>query len=424
MTRTLESSGLDEPPAALPRKLAAIMLPELPSLTDEIITKIRRDVPEYARPLDGPFGQALRDGVVQSLTAFVDHVADPAAPQDRLHRVCRRLGSLEAREGRSLDSLQAAYRIGAHVAWRRAMKVGERHHLSSSIMSQLADALFAYINQLASLSLQGFLEAKAQSSEELRERRRRLLGLLLELPPASRQAVHEAARFAGWTVPDEVTLVALRPGTTCAMAALDDDVLVEVAAARPHLLIPGDLDAARSAMLEAAVTKPGAAAVGLTVPLAGAADSLRWARRALSLADAGVIDESGLIRCEDHLMTLWLRADDALVDELARRQFVTMAGLTPRQRSRLTETLRTWLESRGSAAEIADRLQVHPQTVRYRMRQLERTLGDRLNDPDSRFAMEVVLRATRLGERSVRSDIADSTSRSETSRVPRGADTR
>lgn len=409
MTRTLEPSGLDEPTAPLPRKLAAIMLPELPSLTDEIIARIRRDVPEYARPLDGPFGQALRVGVVQALTAFVDHVADPSAPQDRRDRVCRRLGTLEAREGRSLDSLQAAYRIGAHVAWRRAMKVGERHHLSSAIMSQLADALFAYINQLASLSLQGYLEAKAQSSEELRRRRRRLLGLLLEAAPISRHAVDEAARLAGWTVPDEVTLIALRPGTTCAAAALDDDVLVDLAAAQPHLLIPGEMDAARGVMLEGALTQPYAAAVGLTVPLTGAADSLRWARRALALAETGAINDSGLIRCEDHLMTLWLRADDALVAELARRQFVTMADLTPRQRSRLTETLRTWLESRGSAAEIADRLQVHPQTVRYRMRQLERTLGERLNDPDSRFAMEVVLRATRLGERSIRPETADST---------------
>jgi DNA-binding PucR family transcriptional regulator len=48
---------------------------------------------------------------------------------------------------------------------------------------------------------------------------------------------------------------------------------------------------------------------------------------------------------------------------------------------------------------MAGRLCVHPQTVRYRMRKLEQALGGQLGDPDARFAMELVLRATRLRER-------------------------
>ena len=47
-------------------------------------------------------------------------------------------------------------------------------------------------------------------------------------------------------------------------------------------------------------------------------------------------------------------------------------------------------------------LQVHPQTVRYRIRQLERTLGDQFGDPDARFAMEMVLRVMRLREKKFR----------------------
>ena len=74
-------------------------------------------------------------------------------------------------------------------------------------------------------------------------------------------------------------------------------------------------------------------------------------------------------------------------------------GTDPRQQERLTETFGAWLETRGTAAEIADRLQVHPQTVRYRIRQLERTLGDQFGDPDARFAMEMVLRVMRLREK-------------------------
>jgi DNA-binding PucR family transcriptional regulator len=80
---------------------------------------------------------------------------------------------------------------------------------------------------------------------------------------------------------------------------------------------------------------------------------------------------------------------------------ISLAGLpdrarTPVQQERLAETFGAWLETRGTAPAMAERLRVHPQTVRYRMRQLERTLGCQLTEPDARFAIELVVRATRL----------------------------
>jgi len=39
---------------------------------------------------------------------------------------------------------------------------------------------------------------------------------------------------------------------------------------------------------------------------------------------------------------------------------------------------------------------VHPQTVRYRLRQIRELWGDEIDDPDSRFELELVLRTMRL----------------------------
>ena len=83
----------------------------------------------------------MRTGVEQALTSFVDLVADPATSRADRDGVARMLGQHEAEEGRSLDSLQAAYRVGAQVAWHRAMEVGRAAKLSSSVMSTLADAV-------------------------------------------------------------------------------------------------------------------------------------------------------------------------------------------------------------------------------------------------------------------------------------------
>jgi hypothetical protein len=376
-------------------QLAAIMRPELPDLAREIISEIRDKIPEYARPMDGPYGHALRVGVQQALTSFFDSVADPSAPHEQRDHICRKLGQYEAREGRSLDSLQAAYRIGVHVGWRRVMDVGLRYSAPSAVMSWLADAMLAYMDELASLSLQGYLEMKARSSQSQHEWRRRLLRLILERPAAPPRAIAELADLVGWAVPDEVTMVALDQ-EWLSQCELPADALADLGGPEPHLLLPGRVTD------RAAVTRAlagGRCAVGLAVPLPDAGHSLRWAQRALALSRTGVIGAGELTYCEDYLVELCLLADDRLVDELARRRLGALAALSPVQRRRLAETFDAWLETGGTAADMAERLNVHPQTVRYRMRALQRTLGGQLSDPDARFAIELVLRAARLRDR-------------------------
>src|SRR5690348_15700280 len=219
-------------------QLAAIIRPELPDIAREIIAEIRARIPEYARPMEGPYGQALRKGVQQALTSFVDSVADPSAPHEQRDHMCKMLGQYEALEGRSLDSLQAAYRIGVHVGWRRVMDVGLRCSAPSSVMSWLADAMLAYMDELASVSLQGYLEAKARTAQSQLEWRRRLLRLILERPPAPARAISDLAELVGWDVPEQVTLVALEPGRTMP-PGLPDHALAELGGPQPHLLLPG-----------------------------------------------------------------------------------------------------------------------------------------------------------------------------------------
>jgi hypothetical protein len=383
----------------VPPWLADIIRPELPSLTDEIIVEIRRAIPEYARPMDGPYGRVQRMGVSQVLATFVELITDPAASSDHRDVVCRKLGEYEQAEGRSLDSLQAAYRIGAQVAWRRSVDLAGRHNISSAVMSKLADALFGYIDDLASLSAEGYVRARARSSVSQDEWRQRMLRLILEQPAVPRRAIDDLANLVGWKVPQQVRLVAIQPPVQASIP-LPTSALADLEAAEPHLLLPGDIGADQRKALDAALShRP--AAIGIKVPLAEAAESLRWARQALALSRAGVIEPDKLIFCDDHLLTLWL-SEDRLLRQLAKQQFASLSGLSERQQQRLTDTLAVWLETGGKAAEVAQRLKVHPQTVRYRMRLLERVLGRQLHDSDSRFAMEVVLRARRLRDVSSR----------------------
>lgn len=391
MTETLAGRGRRSGP--IPPQVIAILSAELPSLAEEIIGEVRRSVPEYGRQEGTPKPAAFRVTVEQAMAAFVDQVSGGRDSYARRDELCRELGRSEAYQGRSLDALQAAYRVGVQVAWRRVAHVGRTRRLPAGVMTQLADALFAYIDELASLSVQGYLEVQS-SNDELTGAHRRLLRLVLR-PGGSGGALVESAEAAGWDVPDEVTMVALPAGARCVREALDDDVLADLADVEPHLLIPGGL---RREMLHEALPDR-RAAVGLTVPPAEAADSLRWARRALALVEAGVLEDGGPTLCERHLLELWLLSDGPLLDQLARRELAALSGMTETRRMRMTETLGAWLEAQGNAVEAARRLRLHPQTVRYRMRQISVTFDEQLADPVARFRLDAVLRAYRLRER-------------------------
>ncbi|WP_405683097.1 helix-turn-helix domain-containing protein [Streptomyces sp. NBC_00057] len=399
MPGVVQPSDLGEPLGPLPQEFAAIVRPELPSLIKEIGLEVTRAYPEYARLLDGPYGQGIRVGVEQSISVFVDQVAEPSAPSALRDEMCRRFGRFEAYEGRGLDQLQGAYRLGARIALRRAKKVGRRYNLSPTMMLTFADALFSYVDELEALSREGYLEVRAASGDHTDTLRRRLLHLVLAGRPVPRTAITELCEQTGWVLPDEVTLVAVRHSADLGRLGADRDVLVDFTDPQPHLLVPGPFDEMRRRMLDHAL--PGArAAIGLTVPTALASESIRWARRVLELVDAGVIDEAPVILCEDHLITLWLLSDPALLDQLARRELAPIAGISANRRERLIETLRIWLNTRGTAAQMGELLDVHPQTVRYRMRNLESIFGEQLVDPESRFSTEAVLRAMQLRARS------------------------
>jgi hypothetical protein len=340
----------------------------------------------------------MKAGVEASLTTFVELVGKPTASTAQRDELCRRLGRFEAYEGRSLEFLQSAFRIGARVALRRAKTVAQNFHISPALLLSFADALFAYIEVLDSLAREGYLEAKSGADEEPQARRRRLLRLILAGSAVPHPAVSELAERAGWPIPEEVTLVAVSADRKPDLSLLSDDVLVALDDPHPHLLVPGPFSTGRHAMLETALVRC-RAAIGLNLPIGEAADSLRWARQTLTLVEAGVVDDGPVVVCEDHLVSLWLLADPGLIEQLARRQLAPLAEHTPTRRERLIETMRLSLTTRANAVELAESLNVHPQTVRYRLRNLDTMMEEQLNHPDQRFATEVVLRALQLRER-------------------------
>jgi DNA-binding PucR family transcriptional regulator len=87
----------------------------------------------------------------------------------------------------------------------------------------------------------------------------------------------------------------------------------------------------------------------------------------------------------DEIVTL-VGADERLVDPRIR----DLRARDPL----LVETLRAYLDSFGDIGAAARALQVHPNTVRYRVRRIEKLLGTSLSDPDVRLLFSLGLRVT------------------------------
>ena len=85
----------------------------------------------------------------------------------------------------------------------------------------------------------------------------------------------------------------------------------------------------------------------------------------------------------DEIVTI-IAADARLVDPRVR-------DLQARDPA-LVATLRAYLDSFGDVAVAAHWLQVHPNTVRYRVRRIEKLLSTSLADPDVRLVFSLGLR--------------------------------
>ena len=380
----------------LPPSLADALRPVLGELVDETIAAIGREIPEYRRPLEGDFGRALRLGVDRALTRFVDAIAEPTTTDRFAYGpIYVELGRGEQRSGRGLDVLLSAYRIGAGRAWQRFSRAADAAGHDSETLIALASEIFSYIDAISAESVDGYAEEQSRYAGE-RDRRRRALIRLLSTEGVGVEELADVAATAGWPL----------PGTLAAIVAPDDAVR-ELARIGPDLVLTAqdglavgflaDPDAPGRRAQFAALLETTTVALGPTVAPPRAPHSLARAQATHRLLAAGRLARgtTGLVVSADHLLAILLHADDpALSADLAAGALAPLDDLPPGPRAKLAATLRAWLDDPGHVQHVAGVLDVHPQTVRYRVAQLRERFGERLDDPEARFELAVALRVS------------------------------
>ena len=382
---------------ALSPPIAAAVEAVLPRMAERTVAAIVEEVPAYADPFRGRMGLNIENAVQVSLGAFLRLATRGGESGSGLSGAldgAYELGRGEARDGRSIDVLLAAYRVGARVSWQELSTTAVDAGLPAPAVARFAELVFAYIDELSASSVSGHGDELATAG---RVRQRHLDRLARQLLAGEDpETLRATAELASWPTPESLTAIlipvaqirraatVLSPGylqLTDELPGIDPGEFLTV------VLVP-DADGHRRSALLAALS-------GLRVVVGPARPWLQVKSSYLRAVRARSLNGDGLVDTDEHLAHLVLTADQDSVDDLRARALAPLADAGLKGVERLAETLRSWLLHQGRRDAVAADLFVHPQTVRYRMTQIRAAYGDKLNDPEAVLELIVALGVSR-----------------------------
>ncbi len=371
----------------LPADLATAMRPQLAATVQEIAATVTGATPAFAGIENAKFQRDVRTAVTVALERFLDLVGTdgPALPP-RSREVFVGLGAAEAREDRGPEALLAALRMASRLMLRKAYgALAAVRPVGTAELVDLADAITAYVDELAAAGTDGFTRQLREQAGEGDRRRRQLAELLLR-GSAPESVALAAAAGIGWHTLDAVVPVLLPlDQARDARFRYGTDGVVAERARDAVLLLRAGTRAGRAQLADALHGR--GAVVGPELGWAQVPEAVRLAELAAEL----VAPDPGPVFADDHLAALALRGEPGALAVLSARRLAPLAHMRAGQRDRLLETLRSWLLHWGSRAEVSAELFVHPQTVSYRLRHLRELLGADLDDPNTRFELLLVL---------------------------------
>lgn len=329
----------------------------------DLFDSLRREVPAYAA-LEGP--DELERHCQEQAKAFLQTVRTAIVPRGPEAEFVVRFGERGARQGYELELLLRGYRTNGHtfVHWvseqgsaatrdslRAALAVTRMvMEYTDSVSATLAEA---YLHETERLLVESGSQQRDLLEDLLAGRGAadaRLLAAGLEPGRPLQLAVVSAADLAkaSEAIGDQFRMSRLR-----ALRVVRHEELVVIAPAPAPL---------RQIFIRAAEREPLMAGVSLTiVDLGGVPRAHAEARRALALAPSG-----GVLRLADLSLFDYLLAG---ADETAPRLGPEGAAeLQPH----LRQTLLAYAAADLNVGAAARRLHLHPNTVHYRLRQVER----------------------------------------------------
>jgi PucR C-terminal helix-turn-helix domain/GGDEF-like domain len=365
------------------RTLAPTLEMHLPKLVENLTNRLRQSIPHYAELTREALLEQVEEQCASVLRELkgerVDEASGPAA-----------YGRMRAEQGVPLEVVLHAYRVAWAELWAGLLDAAQTPGGPTA-------------EGLLSASSEFFWMADDYAGRMLVSYRRRATELLLR-QEQERSATLDGV-FSGYLNGAESLWEA------AAMLDLPYEGLFVVAAATPAVAgreaLPGVRDALSAVglgsawhlkpdveagivslrtpeslplLIDTLVTRP-AIRAGLSPRYSSLAESPQALHLARLTLGALPPDQIGVRQFDDSPLAALLGASPRTARELARTILKGIVELPHTEREILLSTLSTWFDTEGSTAATAAKLFCHPNTVRYRVRRIEKLIARSLENP-------------------------------------------
>jgi DNA-binding PucR family transcriptional regulator len=299
-------------------------------------------------------------------------------------------------QGVSLEALLRSYRIGARGMWHTM-----RESQPELDDAELTDWTLRWLDWVSSAAESAYLAERESLVNSRRDRVNVLVTRVVEGDFATSAERAAALQALGLRVEDPHVGVVADGGEQLAdlIAAVTRVVPRSVGAVLRRgavLLVPASSSEALYVVLDDVLTRLGVRAASMTVGLGrpcasahGLAGSVREAERARTLGM--ILSPDRRTHPYEAIEFFDLFRDDGRVDEFVRQ--VLGAHLeTSQRRTDLMSTLYTYFTLGMNRAAAARRLEIHPNTLDYRLRQARASYGADLTSPEYSFRFQLAVR--------------------------------
>jgi hypothetical protein len=373
------------------------LLIRVDGLADELVAVIRKAEPFYDAGKVVP-AEDLRGSVRDNLVYILSRLAGRPSPGLGAPRAT---GRRRAEQGAPLPAILHSYRVAGTFIWSAILDESAAEANAAALLPA-ASELWSIMDELSSSVTDAYRDTVADRARSNAQTRNAMLDVLLRGDGGAR--LWESA--ASLRLPHHGTFVvaaapAPRPGVEAIPHAeealrtrdirsawrveIDAHVGVVVLTRRTGI----DLLCARLAEL---VNGP----VGLSEPygnLEQTPAALRQARLASAAATPGSHE---IVRYERVPIPVLLAGAPDAAATVARAILGPILVLPAAECDLLLDTLRAWFTEEGATSVAAEKLHVHRNTVRYRLRRVEELTGRSLTQPTGVAELHLALEAARI----------------------------
>jgi hypothetical protein len=346
-------------------------------LTERVREGIRLQIPAYRRVGDRELEWGFRldlDAVLTSARAGYEGVTD-----EQLAALTP-VGEARARQGIPIADVLLAWRIGVQVVIDRATEMGPQQDISEAEMLKFVRALIGASDRAMAIIASAHRTTDLELATHERERRAAVVreALLGTIAPV---VVRAHAESCGVDATREY--VAIRADDDPVQRTQRERGLGFQGAARPREGLGAMIDDDLAGFLLKAPSGELSFAVGVGPPrpVERLGESFELASRALATMRA--FELTGVSDLDSLGVLPAIVADRAVGDALVRRYLEPLAG----SQAEITASLRVLFECDMHVERAAEKLFVHPNTLRYRIGRFEEITGANLRRPAS--ALEV-----------------------------------